>query len=508
MATGSVRRTWGSPSVSVAEIVKRVEMNDPSLKEIDFSTSATFSVRSDEFTSQLATALKRNTYVREINLSNCGVGDKGAEYLAEALAENNGIVSLNLEKNRVNQHGASSLAKGLAHNKKLESLNLMNQATARWGDTCLDDFIEMFNYNVTLLKIFWRLESRKSFAINKFLTRNGEIERRKKNGIYFEDLLPEAVRGTEAAQGSTEGRKFQPTIATPQTNGHDSDQPHARETKSISSAPPSRAANAYPLQQINHERVPRHSEPAYAPRASSPPAEAQCGSLRDRMRMFEQTASGTTTSVSSMPRPSSASPARRWGSAAASVADLIRRVSSNDPAVTSVDFSNSATFQSRGDDYAAQLSEALATNSHVRELNLANCSIGDRGAASLAAGLARNASVQTLVLERNRLGPMGLTALAKGLASNTSLHSLDLMNQVSCGRWGDAAIEDVLEMFNYNVTLCKLTWRLDSRRGVDVNRLLSRNSEIDRRRRQVPALASQIPPPVPIALDSFQSLGW
>jgi hypothetical protein len=35
----------------------------------------------------------------------------------------------------------------------------------------------MFDTNITLLKINWRLESRKSFALNKMITRNNEIDR-------------------------------------------------------------------------------------------------------------------------------------------------------------------------------------------------------------------------------------------------------------------------------------------------------------------------------------------
>lgn len=48
--------------------------------------------------------------------------------------------------------------------------------------------------NITLLKITWRLESRKSFALNKLITRNNEIDRRKKNHMQYEDLLPTALK--------------------------------------------------------------------------------------------------------------------------------------------------------------------------------------------------------------------------------------------------------------------------------------------------------------------------
>jgi hypothetical protein len=43
-------------------------------------------------------------------------------------------------------------------------------------------------------QINWRLESRKSFALNKMVTRNNEIDRRKKNGIAYDDLIPTGLR--------------------------------------------------------------------------------------------------------------------------------------------------------------------------------------------------------------------------------------------------------------------------------------------------------------------------
>ena len=37
---------------------------------------------------------------------------------------------------------------------------------------------DVFETNITLTKIIWRLQSRSSFALNKLITRNGEIQRR------------------------------------------------------------------------------------------------------------------------------------------------------------------------------------------------------------------------------------------------------------------------------------------------------------------------------------------
>lgn len=130
--------------------------------------------------------------------------------LAEGLAANTSITVLDLQKNRINNDGGTALAKGIANNKSLLEINLMNQV-GRWGDQCLDAFLAMFETNITLLKITWRLESRKSFALNKMITRNNEIDRRKKNGMDYQDLLPSALKG------SAEGKENIPahTAAAP-----------------------------------------------------------------------------------------------------------------------------------------------------------------------------------------------------------------------------------------------------------------------------------------------------
>ena len=69
-------------------------------------------------------------------------------------------------------------------------LNLLNQKGSRFGDATLHAFDDMFNTNVTLLKIIWRLESRQSFRLTKMLTRNNDIDRRIKTSKEYESLMP------------------------------------------------------------------------------------------------------------------------------------------------------------------------------------------------------------------------------------------------------------------------------------------------------------------------------
>lgn len=72
-------------------------------------------------------------------------------------------------------------------------MNLLSQQKA-FGDVVLTEFLKMFDTNVTLLKLTWRVDSRKAFALNGLVTRNNEINRRLKTGRPYDDLLPEALK--------------------------------------------------------------------------------------------------------------------------------------------------------------------------------------------------------------------------------------------------------------------------------------------------------------------------
>ncbi len=82
---------------------------------------------------------------------------------------------------------------------------------------------------------------------------------------------------------------------------------------------------------------------------------------------------------------------------------------------------------------AAALGPALATNAHLRSLDL-SCSratgtemrIGEEGVAALARGLVQNGAMTELNLKGSIVGPGAAAALADMLLANDSLQSLDL----------------------------------------------------------------------------------
>merc|ERR1712217_889686 len=79
------------------------------------------------------------------------------------------------------------------------TLNLMQQTTANFGEETLELYITMFNSNITLTKIQWRLTSRKSFMLNKLQTRNAEIKKRQDKGEDYNAYLPDHMKVSAAA---------------------------------------------------------------------------------------------------------------------------------------------------------------------------------------------------------------------------------------------------------------------------------------------------------------------
>jgi len=51
----------------------------------------------DEYTGQIAAAIKKNKYVQELRLEGCGLGDREAAVLAEGIAANTSITILDLQ---------------------------------------------------------------------------------------------------------------------------------------------------------------------------------------------------------------------------------------------------------------------------------------------------------------------------------------------------------------------------------------------------------------------------
>merc|ERR1719215_1985601 len=151
-------------------------------------------MKSTEALQALAPGLKSHKSIKTLDLTECEITDGGCEVLADVLANNHVIETVILEKNKISSAGAGKLADGLAQNKGVRTMNLLQQAVKSFGDECLDRFVVMYATNITLTKMTWRLDSRKSFMLAKLQTRNIEIQKRKLAGKDFQDLLPDNLK--------------------------------------------------------------------------------------------------------------------------------------------------------------------------------------------------------------------------------------------------------------------------------------------------------------------------
>lgn len=94
--------------------LRRLANNDPSLTVLKLMYG--FSLRNDEETGRLASALTTNTTVTELFLPSNNIGPEGARVLARAIQQNRKtIVRVYLTRNRIGNDGTRFLAASLAH---------------------------------------------------------------------------------------------------------------------------------------------------------------------------------------------------------------------------------------------------------------------------------------------------------------------------------------------------------------------------------------------------------
>ena len=99
----------------------------------------------------LAQALRHNSTLMELNLSNKGISDAGAVVLAQALHHNSTLQSLYLSNNSISDAGAVALAQALRHNSTLMELNLSNKGISDAGAVVL---AQALHHNSTLQSLY------------------------------------------------------------------------------------------------------------------------------------------------------------------------------------------------------------------------------------------------------------------------------------------------------------------------------------------------------------------
>ena len=83
--------------------------------------------------------------------------------------------TLDLSNNKIGNEGSQAIAEALKSNSTINEINMIGQPSG-FGESCLEVWLKMLEeHNISLRKIIWRLDSRKSFPINKLIVRNNTI---------------------------------------------------------------------------------------------------------------------------------------------------------------------------------------------------------------------------------------------------------------------------------------------------------------------------------------------
>ncbi|CAK0791436.1 unnamed protein product [Prorocentrum cordatum] len=181
------------------QTAKMVESNLASLTKLELIKNASFCMKSAENTVALSAALAKNTVLKTVVLRECEINDAGVEAIAAALEQNESVEELDLQQNNITTNGVIALSKGLAKNRGVRTLNLLGQTQKVIGDDAVEALIAMFEQNTTLVKIIWKVNSRRSWEVSKLITRNVSIQKAKASGTDAAHLLPKA-KPAEAAE--------------------------------------------------------------------------------------------------------------------------------------------------------------------------------------------------------------------------------------------------------------------------------------------------------------------
>jgi len=171
-----------------SEIIPRIAANDPSLTEVTLNDNATYQMKSADYTKQIADALSNNDTIKRLTLSKLNLTDQSVSLIAEVLKTNKSLEKLDVSNNKFGNVGLIAIAEALKSNSTLIELSVIGQSQP-FGEAALQKMTEMFEYNIQLQKINWRLHSRQSFALNKLISRNVDINRRIAAGQKLEDYI-------------------------------------------------------------------------------------------------------------------------------------------------------------------------------------------------------------------------------------------------------------------------------------------------------------------------------
>ena len=154
----------------------------------------------------------------------------------------------------------------------------MNQ-NHKISEEALESFITMFQTNLALTKLMWKVDSRRTWEVSKLITRNVEIGRRKAAGASIQDLLPAKLRKDADASGSHSQPVSSPYPAAgvPETAGSGPEMKADAESAELAQTPPTEASTARSPEEDEQAQVcPRNARIYFACVANGRRLPLQC----------------------------------------------------------------------------------------------------------------------------------------------------------------------------------------------------------------------------------------
>jgi len=211
VTTAGVLSVQHNQSADVGSMLKRLRDNDETLVTFDMSNAQPLkqmdTASRDAKFENIADALRGNSFVTHVGLSNVSATDFCVEEIADALETNKTVTSLNLESNNIKHDGIIALAGMLRKNGTLKRLQLRNQAGAisARAQHRLADTIAASNTNMLVCSADFHDATARE-KLEKALARNMEACR------VARVASEKAMDGDAAAVGVTE-----PPVPSPST---------------------------------------------------------------------------------------------------------------------------------------------------------------------------------------------------------------------------------------------------------------------------------------------------
>jgi hypothetical protein len=290
----------------------------------------------------------------------------------DGLVKNSCVVLLDLEKNKIDNEGAATLALMMRQNSTIREVNLFGQAGRAFGDACLTAFVDMFAYNVTLTKIIWRLDSRKSFAINKLLVRNNTIRKNLEENrdiskiipvhCNIPELLSKRAAGPANAEEESVAEEEETSVAAEEPKVEAAALAPAASDSQIESSVESAESSVVEEEHVS-ENLERVSSDAIATEA---PKVAE-GDATEVTAVAPEKAVSAPVVLKKAPADGNVAHNKELNK---SPKTAIAAAAANDPGYDILDLSGNTMFLMKHRDYAKELGQALAKNTVIREVHL------------------------------------------------------------------------------------------------------------------------------------------